>query len=118
MANLMLIRTLIQTLVQLQHSSHVTNGQSVMRRRARGRETATPQRWNLLVPMCSYGQGSIREASGTTLGVSGTGNLKENKRFYGFTDFRGKPAGRGRGSRASANQVTAGLAFSLFISKY
>jgi hypothetical protein len=31
--------------------------------------------------------------------VSGTGKLKENKRFYGFTDFRGKPAKRGRGRR-------------------
>ena len=30
------------------------------------------------------------------------------ERVYGFTDLRGKPAGRGRGSRASANQVTAG----------
>ena len=79
----MLIHTLKKALVQLKHSSHVTNGQSVMQRRARGRETATMQRWNLLVPMCFYGQGSIREASGTALGVSGTGNLKENKRFYG-----------------------------------
>jgi hypothetical protein len=58
--------------------------------------------------MCSYGQGSIRAASGTTQGVSGTGKLKENKRFYGFTDFRGKPARRGRGGHAPTNQVTAG----------
>jgi hypothetical protein len=58
--------------------------------------------------MCSYGEGSIRAASGTTQGVSGTGKLKENKRFYGFTDFRGKPARRGRGSHAPLNQVTAG----------
>ena len=96
MASLMLVHTLIQTLVQLKHFSHAHNGQSVMRRRARGRETATPQRWNLLVPMCSYGQGSIREASGTTLGMSGTGKSKENKRFYGFTDFRGKRRGGGK----------------------
>ena len=33
---------------------------------------------------------------------------KKNKRFYGFTDFRGKPEKRGRCSRATANQVTAG----------
>ena len=30
------------------------------------------------------------------------------KRFYGFTDLRGKPAGRGRDGRGSPNQVTAG----------
>ena len=58
MASLMLIHTLIQTLIQLKHFSHVT-----------------------------------------TLGVSGTGKLKENNRFYGFTDFRGMPARRGRGTR-------------------
>ena len=34
--------------------------------------------------------------------------MNEDRRFYGFTDFRGKPARRGRGRRASANQVTAG----------
>ena len=34
--------------------------------------------------------------------------MKENERFYGFTEFRGKPAGRGRDSRASTNQITAG----------
>ena len=60
-----------------------------------------------------FSHGAIREASGTTLGVSGTGNLKENKRFYGFTDFRGKPEKRGRGSRASMNQVTAGSRMSI-----
>ena len=47
------------------------------------------------VPMGSHGQGSISTASGTTLGVQGTSKMKENERFYGFTDFRGKPAGRG-----------------------
>ena len=34
--------------------------------------------------------------------------MKENKRFYGFTDFRGKPERRGKGSHRPANQVTAG----------
>ena len=34
--------------------------------------------------------------------------MKENQRFYGFTDFRGKPERRGRWSRGTANQVTAG----------
>ena len=34
--------------------------------------------------------------------------MKENKRFYGFTDFRGKPERRGRGSHRPTNQVTAG----------
>ena len=34
---------------------------------------------------------------------------KENYRVtYGFTELRGKPAGRGRDGRASGNQVTAG----------
>ena len=35
--------------------------------------------------------------------------MKENERFYGFTDFRGPAAQRGRMSHASTNQVTAGL---------
>ena len=35
--------------------------------------------------------------------------MKESERFYGFTDFRGKPEKRGRGGHGSANQVTAGL---------
>ena len=30
------------------------------------------------VPMCSHGQGSIRAASGTTLGVPGASKMKEN----------------------------------------
>ena len=67
-----------------------------------------PGRWSLLVPMCSCGQGLIRAASGTTFGVPGTYSLKENKRFYGFTDFRGKPDRRGRVGHRTANQVTAG----------
>ena len=34
----------------------------------------------------------------------------ENEPFYGFTECRGKPAGRGsRDSHATLNQVTAGL---------
>ena len=33
--------------------------------------------------------------------------MKENERFYGFTDLRGKPEKRGRERHASANQVTA-----------
>ena len=42
------------------------------RRRAQGSRDGARRRWSLLVPMCSYGQGSIRAASGTTLGVPGT----------------------------------------------
>ena len=30
------------------------------------------------------------------------------ERVYGFTDLRGKPAGRGRDGRGSRNQVVAG----------
>ena len=33
---------------------------------------------------------------------------EEYEAFYGFTDLRGRPARRGRGSRRTANQVTAG----------
>ena len=58
--------------------------------------------------MCAFGQGSIRAALGTTLGVLGTSKTKENERFYGFTEFRGKPAGRGREGRGSLNQDIAG----------
>ena len=82
------------------------------RRRAQGSRDGARRRWRLLVPMCSYAWGSIRAASGTTLGPPGTRKLKENRRFYGFTDFRGMLAGRGRGRRASANQVTAGTSLS------
>ena len=80
------------------------------RRRAQGSRDGARRRWSLLVPMCSQGRGSIRAASGITLGPPGTRNLKENRRFYGFTDFRGEPARRGRGGHGSANQVTAGEA--------
>ena len=59
------------------------------------------------VPMSCYGQGSVRAASGTTLGVLATSKMKENERFYGFTDFREPAAHRGRDSHATANQVTA-----------
>ena len=58
--------------------------------------------------MCSYGQGSIRAASGTTLGVLGTSKMKGNEWFYGFTDFRGPAAQRGRERHGTLNQVTAG----------
>ena len=93
----MLIHTLKKALVQLKHSSHVHQRSVGDAEASEGSRDSTPQRWSLLVPMCSYGQGSIREASGTTLGVSRTESLKENKRFYGFTDFRGEPARRGKG---------------------
>jgi hypothetical protein len=59
--------------------------------------------------MGTHGQGSIRAASGTTLGVLGTSKMKKNERFYGFTDYRGPAAQRGRDGHASKNQVTAGM---------
>ena len=69
-----------------------------------------PQRRSSVeVPMGSHGQGSIRAASRTTLGVLGTSKMKENERFYGFTDYRGPAAQRGRDRRAPTNQVTAGI---------
>ena len=69
------------------------------------------------VPKCSYGQGSVRAASGTILGVLRTSKMKENERFYGFTEFRGKPAGRGRDSHATLNQVTAGFIHASILSR-
>ena len=45
---------------------------------------------------------------GAALGSSRRPNPAEMRVFYGFTDFRGVPAKRGRVRRASANQVTAG----------
>ena len=35
------------------------------------------------------------------------------KRVYGFTDLRGRPAGRGRARHGPPNQVTAGECVSL-----
>ena len=78
-------------------------------RPARGPGGGPRRRSSVDGPMCSYGWGSIRACSGTTLGVLGTSKMKENERFYGFTDFRGPAAHRGRDSRATTNQVTAGL---------
>ena len=51
-------------------------------------------------------QGSLRDHSGGARNLNFEGT---NERFHGFTEFRGKPAGRGRDGRASANQVTAGV---------
>ena len=41
-------------------------------------------------------------------GASGASKLKENERFYGFTDLRGHLISWGRGRRGTTNQVTAG----------
>ena len=67
MANSMLIRTLIQTLVQLKHSSHVHQRSVGDAEASEGSRDSTPQRWSLLVPMYSYGQGSISRALDLTL---------------------------------------------------
>ena len=90
------------------HSSCTAVGHRGVTGGHRGSPGGHRRRSSVGVPMCSYGQGSIRAASGTTLGVLGTSKMKENKRFYGFTDYRGKPASRGRVRRGTANQVTAG----------
>ena len=74
----------------------------------RGSPGGPRRRSSVEVPMGSYGQGSIRAASRTTLGVLRTWKMKGNERFYGFTDYRGPAARRGRDRRASKNQVTAG----------
>ena len=63
----------------------------------------------MVVPRCSYGQGSIGAASGTILDVLKTSKMKENERFYGFTDFRGPAAHRGRDSHAPSNQIAAAV---------
>ena len=74
----------------------------------RGHETVPGEGgayWSLCVPMGGARSGL---AGGVFWGLQDVKNEEENERFYGFTDFRGKPARRGRGSRATANQVTAG----------
>ena len=43
----------------------------------------------------------------TTLGMLGTSKLKNNERFYGFTDFRGKTARRGRGTGKTRNSESS-----------
>ena len=90
------------------HSSCTAVGHRGVTGGHRGSPRGHRRRSSVDVPMCSYGQGSIRAATGTTLGILGTSKMKENKRFYGFTDYRGKPARRGRVGHAPANQVTAG----------
>ena len=70
MASLMLMHTLIQTLVQLKHFSNVHQrsvGDAEASEGSRDSDPAKVEPIGVLVPMCSYGQGSIREASGTTL---------------------------------------------------
>ena len=55
-----------------------------------------------IIPIIPY----LLSASGMKIGAV-------YERVYGFTDLRGRPAGRGRSQRASPNQVTAGLEASL-----
>ena len=43
-------------------------------------------------------------------GAPWTWKMKGNDRFYGFTEFRGIPAERGRDRHGPQNQVTAGEA--------
>jgi hypothetical protein len=59
------------------------------------------------VPM-RYGQGSIRGQPQEPLRGVWDRKREGKQAIYGFTDFRGKPARRGRGSHAPLNQVTAG----------
>ena len=68
-------------------------------------------RWKV-EPICPYVflwaglvQGCLRNHSGAVWAL----NLKENRRFYGFTDFRGKLARRGRGSRATRPRILVTL---------
>ena len=48
-------------------------------------------------PRAGLDQGCLRNHSGAARDPK----IDENRRFYGFTDFRGKPAGRGRGRRVN-----------------
>ena len=59
--------------------------------------------------LCTWlDQGSLRDHFGRAGETTETSKMKENERFYGFTDFRGKPARRGGERHAPASQVTAG----------
>ena len=69
-----------------------------------GHEMAPGEGGSYWSPCVSVDRAYIRAASGTTFGVPGTYSLKENKRFYGFTDFRGKPDRRGRVGRGTGKR--------------
>ena len=72
MASFMLIHTLIQTLGQLKHCSHIHQGSVSDAEASKGSRDSDPAKVEPIGPhVFSYGQGSIREASGTTLGPSG-----------------------------------------------
>ena len=57
------------------------------------------------VPGVSFRSGLLRAAQGLPRASTG----EEKKRFYGFTDLRGRRRGRGGCSRGTANQVIAGF---------
>ena len=112
MANFMLMHTLTRTLVQLKHFSHV-HQRSVGDARCGGERGVARQRprkggtyWSPCVPMGRARSGKPQEP---LWGCQGP-EIEGKQAIYGFTDFRGKPEKRGRGSHASASQVTAGLA--------
>ena len=87
-----------------------------IRPKGQGSRHGARGRWSLLVRMCSFGQRGLVQGSapsGTTLAsgaVWGQVKLERNqyKRFYGDFGLGGSWRGRGRGSRAIANQVNAG----------
>ena len=58
-------------------------------------------------PKCPSYQEQLRAA----LRLLRAEQQKRKSRFYGFPDLRGRPAGRGSGSRASRNQVVAGVVY-------
>ena len=108
MASLMLMHTLIQTLVQLKHFGHVHQRSVGDAEASEGSRDSDPAKVEPIGPhvflWAGLDQGSLRNHFGDVRDR----NLKENKRFYGFTDFRGKPAGRGRGSRGSKVKLPPG----------
>jgi hypothetical protein len=70
------------------------------------------------VPKCSYGQGSVRAASGTTLRVLATSKMKEMSDFYGFTEFRGKPQAGREGEGFTRNPESSYRRLRLYITSY
>ena len=61
--------------------------------------------WPYECPQVSLSLGAAHRCFGAALSSK---NEEKKKRFYGFTDLRGKPAGRGRDGRGSRNQNIAG----------
>ena len=89
-----------------QASSATVAGTGRRRGERDGGQQSCPLCWPYECPQVSLSSGAAHSYFGAAL----SSKNKEKKRFYGFTDLRGKPAGRGRDGRASRNQLVAGSA--------